>query len=97
MDSIKWPIFVLLVAMGRLALERWQKIPNEKEDQGPGWKRPTQDELKDRTKKQRFDNLRWHLLQACHRGAHTGADEWTRDDAVLLLSTLSALLAERKP
>src|SRR5262249_51650529 len=81
----------------RLALERWQQIPNEKEDQGPGWKRPTQDELKDRTKKQRFDNLRWHLYQACHRGAHTGADEWTRDDAVLLLSTLSALLCERKP
>ena len=81
----------------RLALERWQKIPNEKEDQGPGWNPPSRQEKEARTKKQRFDNLRWHLFQACHRSAHTGADEWTRDDAVLALSTLSALLAERKP
>jgi hypothetical protein len=79
----------------RLALERWQKI--EKEDMGPGWHAPTLQEREARTKKQRFDNLRWHLYQAAHRGAHTGADEWSRDDAVLLLSTLSALLAERKP
>jgi hypothetical protein len=79
----------------RLALERWQKI--EKENMGPGWKAPSIQEREARTKKERFDNLRWHLYQAAHRGAHTGADEWTRDDAVLLLSMLSALLAERKP
>jgi hypothetical protein len=79
----------------RLALERWQKI--EKEHMGPGWKAPSMQEREARTKKERFDNLRWHLYQAAHRGAHTGADEWTRDDAVLLLSALSALLAERKP
>ncbi len=81
----------------RLGLERWQKMPNEKEDHGPGWKAPSMQEREARTKKQRFDNLRWHLFQACHRSAHTGADEWTRDDAVLALSTFSALLAERKP
>lgn len=79
----------------RLALEKWQKI--EKEDMGPGWKSPTLQEREARTKKQRLDNLRWHLQQAAHRSAHTPADEWTRDDALLLLSTLSALLAERKP
>jgi len=79
----------------RLALERWQKI--EKEDRGPGWKSPTVPEREARTKKQRFDNLRWHLLQAAHHSAHTGAEEWTRDDAVLLFSTLAALLSERKP
>ncbi len=79
----------------RLALERWQQI--EKEDMGPGWKAPSMQERKDRTKKQRTDNLRWHLYQCAHLGAHSSADEWTRDDALLLLSTLSALLAERKP
>jgi len=36
-------------------------------------------------------------MQSAHLGPHTPAEEWTRDDALLLLSTLSALLAERKP
>jgi len=50
-----------------------------------------------RTKKQRLNALRWHLMQAAHLGPHTGAEEWSRDDALLMLSVLSALLAERKP
>jgi hypothetical protein len=79
----------------RLALERWQKI--EKEQMGAGWVKPNQNDLQARTKKERFDNLRWHLIQAAHLGPHTGAEEWTRDEALLMLSTLSALLAERKP
>jgi hypothetical protein len=79
----------------RLALERWQKI--EKENMGLGWQPPSRQDKEARTKKERYDNLRWHLYQAAHRGAHTGADEWSRDDAVLLFSTLSALLAERRP
>ena len=83
------------VAATRLALEKWQSI--EKEDMGPGWKAPGPQERRDRTKKQRIDNLRWHLYQFAHLGPHSSADDWTRDDALLLLSTLSALLAERKP
>lgn len=80
----------------RLALlENWQKI--EKEDMGPGWKSPTVQERESRTKKQRLDNLRWHLLQCAHLAPHSSADEWSRDDALLMLSTLAALLAERKP
>jgi hypothetical protein len=83
------------VAATRLALEKWQAI--DKEDMGPGWKAPGTQERRDRTKKQRIDNLRWHLYQCAHLGPHSSADGWTRDDALLLLSTLSALLAERKP
>jgi hypothetical protein len=79
----------------RHALEGWQKV--EKEDQGPGWQRPAPADLQSRTKEQRTDSIRWHLIQLAHYAAHTRADEWTRDDAVLALSTLSALLAVRKP
>ena len=78
----------------RLALEGWQHI--EKEDQGPGWKRPDRTDLETRTKEQRIDNIRWHLIQLAHHAAHTKADEWTRDDALLMLSTLCSLLAVRK-
>jgi hypothetical protein len=79
----------------RLALEKWRDI--ESEQMGPGSIKPKQSDLEARTKKERLDNLRWYLMQAAHLGPHTAADEWTRDDALLLLSTLSALLAERKP
>ncbi len=79
----------------RLALEKWRDI--EKEQMGAGWKAPSLAEREARTKRERLDNIRWHLLQVAHLGAHTGADEWTRDDALLMLSTISALLAERKP
>lgn len=79
----------------RLALERWRDI--EPENQGPGWVSPSRNDRESRTKKQRLDALRWHIMQAAHLGPHTGAEEWSRDDALLMLSTLSALLAERKP
>jgi hypothetical protein len=79
----------------RLALEKWQQ--HEPEDKGPGWTPPSRTEREARTKKQRLDNIRWHLLQLAHMGAHTGAEEWTRDDALLMLATLSTLLVERKP
>lgn len=83
------------VANVRLALEEWQKI--EKEDQGPGWKRPATSDLTSRSKTQRFDNIRWHLLQFAHLAPHTRADDWTRDDALVALATLTSLLASRKP
>lgn len=79
----------------RLALEEWQKI--EKEDMGPGWAAPSHNDLRNRTMQQRVDNLRWHLVQLAHLGAHSGAENWSRDDALLMLSTLSALLSVRKP
>jgi hypothetical protein len=83
------------VASVRHALEEWQKV--EKEEQGPGWQRPAFPDLQSRTKAQRIDNLRWHLIQCAHLAPHTKADDWTRDDALLALSTLCALLAVRKP
>lgn len=83
------------VASVRLALEKWHDM--EKPDMGPGWTPPPRPDKEARTKQQRLDNLRWHLHQMAHQGPHTHTDLWTRDDALLMLSTLSALLAERKP
>lgn len=79
----------------RQALKKWQEI--EKEDMGLGWKAPTPQERDTRNKVQRIDNLRWHLLQLAHYGPHSYADEWSRDDALLMLAGLSTLLAVRKP
>jgi hypothetical protein len=79
----------------RLTLEKWQKI--EPEQHGPGWKSPAPADRQARTWRERLDNVRWHLLQCAHDAAHSAADEWTRDDAILMLATLSSLLAERKP
>lgn len=79
----------------RLALEKWQKI--EPEDKGPGWVSPSSPDRQARTKSQRLDNIRWHLLQLAHHSAHSHADDWKREDALIVLSTLSALLAERNP
>jgi hypothetical protein len=82
------------VASVRLALEKWRDI--EVEDAGPGFVKPTVPQREARTKKQRLNQLRWDLLQMAHEGPHTHAAHWTRDDALLMLSTLSALLAERE-
>jgi hypothetical protein len=49
------------VAAVRTALEEWRNL--EKEDQGPGWTAPTPMDRSARTKAQRADALRWHLLQ----------------------------------
>jgi hypothetical protein len=79
----------------RLALERWRAI--EKEEPGAGWKAPSPADRESRSKKERLDALRWHLMQVAHLGPHSGAEESSRDDALLMLSTLSGLLAVRKP
>lgn len=50
-----------------------------------------------RTVDQRVDHLRDALRNLAHLGPHGHAENWTRDDAVLALATLSALLARRKP
>ena len=90
--STGWKTYMTVI---RLALEKWQDI--EKEDMGSGWKSPTKEEREECSKKQRLKNLRWHLLQCAHLTPHSITDEWSRVDAFLMLSTPSALLAERKP
>jgi hypothetical protein len=72
----------------RLALERWRDI----EDTVTVPTNP-----RDRSKQERINNLRLSLHQCTHAWVHGTADNCTRDDAVLMLATLSALLAERKP
>lgn len=79
----------------RLALDRWREV--EAEDMGPGWGRPGGEELRMRTTRQRLDNIRWHLREYSHLAPHSGAEEFTRDDALLMLSSVSALLCVRKP
>lgn len=79
----------------RHAMEQWQAI--EKEDMGPGWLPPPQKDREARTKKQRMDNLRWHLMQVAHLAAHSPADEWSRDDVLALYTMLAGLLAWRRP
>jgi hypothetical protein len=81
------------VASVRLALEKWRDV--EVEDPGPGFVRPSVADREARTKRQRLDQLRWDLLQMAHQGPHTHTEMWTRDDALLMLAMLSALLAER--
>jgi hypothetical protein len=77
----------------RVALETWRKV--ESEQLGPGGS--NQGNARDRTKDQRLDNLRWHLHHCTHYWVHNQEAQCSRDDALLMLSTLSALLAERKP
>ena len=72
----------------RLALEKWRDI--EPPNTGP-----TDPKL--RSKRERLDALRQSLHQCTHVWVHAGNDECSRDDALLMLSTFSALLAERKP
>jgi hypothetical protein len=72
----------------RQALERWEKI--EAPQVGP----PVP---KQRSKAQRIDNLRVALHSCTHVWVHGQSPQCSRDEAVLMLSTLSALLAERNP
>jgi hypothetical protein len=76
----------------RRALEEWRKIEEEEEE-----KDSTRTPLRDRSKEQRFGDLRRHLKNYADRPVHTSADEWSREEAVLMLASLSALLAVRKP
>lgn len=74
----------------RTALEAWKKIEPEKQPLPAGAK-------EDWTKKDRLDGLRWQLHECCHPAAHMRSGPWSRDEALLMLSTLSALLAARNP
>jgi hypothetical protein len=72
-------------------------LDGEREDIGPGWKNPEKADRESRTARQRLDAIRWHLREFAHLAAHSGAEHWSREDAVLLLSSVSALLALRRP
>jgi hypothetical protein len=80
----------------RLALERWRKINGEAEDLA-GWNPPPSANLRTRSKQQRYDVLRWHLIQCAHLAPHMTAANWTRDDALVAISALCSLLAVRNP
>lgn len=72
----------------RQALERWEKIePPQVGSQVP----------RQRSKAERIDNIRVALHSCTHVWVHGQSPQCSRDEAVLMLSTLSALLAERNP
>jgi len=71
----------------RQALEKWKEI--EGRESIPS-------DPRQRSKRERLTNLRHALHQCTHVWVHD-RDECSRDDALLMFSTLSALLAERKP
>jgi hypothetical protein len=73
----------------RRALEEWRKLETEGIAHGK--------QLKDRSKRERLDDLRLHLKNFADFAAHTGIQEWSRDDVVLMISTLAALVAVRNP
>jgi hypothetical protein len=75
------------VVQVRRALELWRDI----EPMNTG-----SSAVRQRSKLERYNNLRQALYESTHNFIHP-QDEATRDDALLLLATLSALLAERKP
>jgi hypothetical protein len=81
----------------RQALDEWRKIEGEREDLGPGWKAPSMEDRNARTARQRLDARRYHLREYANLAAHSEATDWSREDASLLLATISALLAIRKP
>jgi hypothetical protein len=84
------------VANIRQAFDTWRDIQDEREDLGE-WTPPSVKELELRTKKQRFDLVRWHLRQITHLAHHGPADQWSRDEALFMLSALASLLSIRKP
>lgn len=83
------------VVAGRRALEAWSSI--EPETMWPGWHLPSPEQRATWAKSDRLMGLRWHLHQAAHPAAHVGPETWSREDARLMLSTLSALLTLRDP
>ncbi len=87
-----WTACVVAV---RRALEAWDAIDPVR--MWPGWQGPSEEQRREWAKSDRLLGLRWHLRQAAHPAAHAGPDGWSREDARLMLSTLSALLAVRAP
>jgi len=79
----------------RKALDAWQKIEGEKAEWSPD--KPSRETLEAQSKGEQFKGLRWQLLQCAHLAPHSPDTEWTRDDAILMLATLSGLLTVRKP
>jgi hypothetical protein len=85
------------VTFVRQALEAWDKIAGEEWNQGTTGRRIQDVTPKDRTKNERIRMLRRALHEFCHISAHSSDEFWSRDDAVLALTSLVALLRERNP
>lgn len=77
----------------REGLAKWRGL--EQTTFGPGWKAPSREENEEWSGAQRMNALRYWLLQVAHLGPHTVEDIWTREDALLVLATLSTLLNAR--
>jgi hypothetical protein len=73
----------------RRALEEWKKIEPENTAHNKS--------LKTRSKLERFDDLRVHLKNFADMPVHTGVEDWSRDDVVLMIATLTGLIAARNP
>lgn len=71
------------------ALEEWRKI----EPENIAHTKP----LKNRSKAERFDELRVHLKNFADMPVHTGVESWSRDDVVLMVTMLAGLIAARNP
>jgi hypothetical protein len=73
----------------RRALEEWKKIEPENTAHGKA--------LRNRSKTERLDDLRVHLKNFADMPVHTGVESWSRDDLVLMVTTLAGLIAARNP
>lgn len=80
-----------VVVESRKALEVWQGIEAHAIMEDPNRRR------RDRDDDERLRSIRRYLHEFAHLSAHPGAFAATRDDAVLVLSTVAALLARRNP
>jgi hypothetical protein len=83
------------VANLQCALEKWRTL--EPEDVGLGGLQPTSTQKKAKTKRQMAECLRVTLRQFVNYSPHSDVDRWTRNDALLALSSIVALIAIRKP
>jgi hypothetical protein len=80
----------------RYALEKWREIEPEK--CGHGWTGPAKAQDKENwTKQERLDASRWFLHHYANYGPHSGAEEWSKPEAVYLLNSFAGLLALRDP
>ena len=73
----------------RLAFEEWKKIEPERID---ATKR-----LRDRSKQERLDALRQDLKNFADLSVHTAVEDWSREEVLLMLTALCALIKLRDP
>jgi hypothetical protein len=79
----------------RLAFEKWRAL--EPESFGIGWPAANQQQRMQWSKEERAEAMRYQAYQYAHLSAHSHAQRWRREDAILAFTTLAALLAARHP